>query len=48
MQVAMAAATWWLNTSLNVSLNYQSIWNEIGGSEGRADAIVVRLMLFTK
>ena len=44
----MAAATWWLNTSLNVSLNYQSIWNEIGGSEGRADGIVIRLMLFTK
>ena len=48
MQVATAAATWWINTSMNVSLNYQSIWNEIGGSEGRADVIVIRLMLFTK
>jgi phosphate-selective porin OprO/OprP len=48
MQVATAAATWWINTSMNVSLNYQSIWNEIGGSEGRADVFVIRLMLFTK
>ena len=48
MQVATAAATWWLNTSMNVSLNYRSIWNEIGGSEGRADVFVIRLMLFTK
>ena len=48
MQVAMAAATWWVNTSMNVSLNYQSIWNEIGGSKGRADGIVIRLMLYTK
>jgi phosphate-selective porin OprO/OprP len=48
MQVAMAAVTWWLNTSMNVSLNYQSIWNEIGASKGRADGIVIRLMLYTK
>ena len=47
MQVAKAAATWWLSTHLNVSLNYQSIWNEVGETKGRADGIVVRLMIFT-
>ena len=48
MQVAMAGATWWASTSFNVSLNYQSIWNEFGGSKGRADGFVIRLMIFTK
>jgi len=48
MQVAKAAATWWATTSFNVSLNYQWIWNEIDGSEGRADGFVFRIMVFTK
>ena len=48
MRVAKAAVTWWASTSFNVSLNYQRIWNEKGGSKGRADGIVIRLMIFTK
>ena len=48
MQVAKAGATWWANTSFNVSMNYQIIWNEIGGSQGRAEGFVLRLMIFTK
>ncbi len=48
MQVAMAGATWWASPSFNVSLNYQYVWNEIGGSKGRADGFVIRLMIFTK
>jgi phosphate-selective porin OprO/OprP len=48
MQVAKAAVTWWATTSFNVSLNYQSIWNEKGGSKGRAEGFVIRLMIFTK
>jgi phosphate-selective porin OprO/OprP len=48
MQVATAAATWWATTSFNVSLNYQSVWNENAGSKGRADSFVLRLMLITK
>lgn len=48
MQVAKAAATWWATTSFNVSLNYQWIWNETGGSKGRADGFVLRAMVFTK
>ena len=48
MRVAKAAATWWASTRFNVSLNYQIIWNEIGGSKGRAEGFVIRLMIFTK
>ena len=48
MQVAKAAVTWWASTSFNVSLNYQSIWNEKGGSKGRSEGFVIRLMIFTK
>jgi phosphate-selective porin OprO/OprP len=48
MRVAKAAATWWASTRFNVSLNYQIIWNEIGGSKGRAEGFVLRLMIFTK
>jgi phosphate-selective porin OprO/OprP len=48
MRVAKAAVTWWAHQSFNISLNYQSIWNEVGNSNGRADGIVIRLMLFTK
>ncbi len=48
MRVAKAGATWWATTSFNLSLNYQKIWNEWGGSKGQADGIVIRLMLFTK
>jgi phosphate-selective porin OprO/OprP len=48
MRVVKAAATWWANPRFNVSMNYQYIWNEKGGSEGRADGFVIRLMLFTK
>jgi len=48
MQVATVGATWWASTSFNVSLNYQSIWNEVGGSKGRAGGFVIRLMIFTR
>lgn len=48
MQVAKAAATWWATTGFNVSLNYQSIWNETNGGKGRANGFVLRMMLFTK
>ena len=47
MQIAKLAVTWWLSTRFNVSMNYQSIWNEVGGSTGRANGIVGRLMIFT-
>lgn len=48
MRVAKAGATWWANTSFNVSMNYQIIWNELGGSKGQAEGFVLRLMIFTK
>ena len=48
MQVAKAGATWWASTSFNVSMNYQFIWNKIGGSKGQAEGFVLRLMIFTK
>jgi phosphate-selective porin OprO/OprP len=47
MQIAKFGVTWWLSTRLNLSLNYQSIWNEVGGSKGRADGVVARVMIFT-
>ena len=37
MQIAKFAVTWWLSTRLNLSMNYHSIWNEVGGSKGRAN-----------
>jgi phosphate-selective porin OprO/OprP len=48
MQVAKAAATWWASARFNVSMNYQIIWNEIGGSKGQAEGFVLRFMIFTK
>jgi phosphate-selective porin OprO/OprP len=48
MQVVKAGATWWASTSFNVSMNYQWIWNETGGSKGQAEGFVLRLMIFTK
>jgi phosphate-selective porin OprO/OprP len=48
MRVAKAAATWWASARFNVSLNYQVIWNEIGGSKGQAEGFVLRVMIFTR
>lgn len=48
MQVARTGATWWAHPGFNVSLNYQKIWNDWYGSEGKADSIVLRFMLFNQ
>ena len=48
MRVVKAGATWWASQRFNVSMNYQWIWNDIGGSKGQAEGFVLRLMIFTK
>jgi phosphate-selective porin OprO/OprP len=47
MQIATLGVSWWLSTKFSLSLNYESIWHNRGGNNGRADALVTRVLIST-